>query len=446
MRPVRSIFAGKGAGCELLRGGAESFLLNVIGKLLVFSAQVLLARLLSAAGYGVYSYVVALITNLALLGQFGLHNVVLRFTAAYKATQDWGRLRGILLIANKLAFAGSLIVTMLAEGVVWLLGNRLEPVLKSALFLGLPLIPLVVLSGLRQHALRGLKCIIASRLPETVLAPLVLIFGLLIVKFGFKPSVSSAILIEMASIGVSFTAGGWLLFRALPPVVKKSAPSYNIREVSATSLHLFLVVSAQQLMSNTDVVILGWFRDMTEVGIYNAVLKLGSFIAFGLGALATIAAPMVSESYAGGDRKKLEKVVAYVSLFSTVFALLVAAVCLFWGERLLGTFGEHFSRGLHPLWASIFGKVVNSIAGPVGLLLMMTGHEKNFLKVISCSALLNLLLNLVLIPRYGMMGAALASMSSEIVWNVWTGIVVVRIIKINPTFLAGFPAFGWLKN
>lgn len=427
-----------GIGREFFKGSTQAFVFNCLGKVLAFLAHLLLARWLSAGGYGAYSYVMALAQILMLAGQFGLNTTLVRFVAAYRVEKQWAKLRGILVISNRIAAVISILILAAGEVAVWMLSERLDPLLKYSMQIGLVLVPLMVLSGLRQQALRGLKLIVASSFPESVITPAIVILGVLILKQSQVSGATYAILLEIIAAAAAFLVGAWWLLRSVPGEVKRAQPEYNLREVLSVSLPLLLIVSSHQVMNRTDVLILGHFAGMADVGVYSAISRLSSFVAFGLTAVNAIAAPMISETFAKGRLKELKRIVALTSLGGTLFASLVSVVFLLFGEQVLGLFGQDFSKGIYPLWVVVLGQFVNSVAGPVGLLLTMTGHEKDFSKIMILTTVINLMLNLLLVPPYGIMGAAVASTSSLILWNVWTGFLVSQRIGVNPTFI-GMP-------
>jgi O-antigen/teichoic acid export membrane protein len=106
----------------------------------------------------------------------------------------------------------------------------------------------------------------------------------------------------------------------------------------------------------------------------------------------------------------------------------------------MAVFGPEFERGSTALSILLVGQVVNVAAGPVGVLLTMTGHEKRVAAAVGASACCNLLLNLLLIPRFGIEGAAVASAVSLILWNAAMLLWSLRRLRINPTVFGRHPA------
>ena len=103
---------------------------------------------------------------------------------------------------------------------------------------------------------------------------------------------------------------------------------------------------------------------------------------------------------------------------------------------LLGLFGEEFTKGYGVLSILLVGQTINAIAGSVGFLMVMTGHQTVAAKVLGSSAILNIVLNASLIPAYGAIGAAIATAVSTAFWNIAMLYFVKRNVNINPTVFA----------
>ena len=93
-------------------------------------------------------------------------------------------------------------------------------------------------------------------------------------------------------------------------------------------------------------------------------------------------------------------------------------------DFLLGLFGEEFKVGVTAFIFLSCGRLISSFSGSVGNILQMTGNQNIYAIILLIGAILNVVLNLILIPLYGINGAAIASMSSLIVWNLSMVLVV----------------------
>jgi len=180
------------------------------------------------------------------------------------------------------------------------------------------------------------------------------------------------------------------------------------------------VVGGLQLMySYSDIIILGFFHSNEDVGVYRAVGQLGTLVVFGLSAINQILQPNFAKLYASKDIDKLQKIVTYSSFAIFIFASIPALVFFFFGEFILKfIFGDEFVIGFIPLVILTLGQLANAAFGSVGALLNMTGHEKDAMRGMMYSLGINIFLAFILIPQFGMLGAAISTAASLMVWNI----------------------------
>jgi O-antigen/teichoic acid export membrane protein len=156
-------------------------------------------------------------------------------------------------------------------------------------------------------------------------------------------------------------------------------------------------------------------------------------MVFAIGAVNAALAPMISALHASGKVKELQRVVTLAARGIAFFCVPAGLVLVFAGEPILGLFGAEFKAGYRALVILAGGQLVNALSGSVGLLTMMTGHQGRAVRVVAVCVLLNILLNAILIPRFGIAGAAAATAATTILSNLLLLVYVVRHLGINPT-------------
>ena len=155
------------------------------------------------------------------------------------------------------------------------------------------------------------------------------------------------------------------------------------------------------LTSQVDIVMLGAFTSTENVGIYAVVIKLGMMITFILTSINMVLAPKFAELYYSNDLESLRNVAQKSSkiIFYTTIPLLL--ILIIFGKPILSLFGSEFIFGY---WALVFvalGQFVNTICGSTGYFMNMTGNQKEFNKIMMFATLLNIILNYILIPIFG---------------------------------------------
>lgn len=421
-----SPWQGEGLAAQLLRGGAGSLLARVSEVVLGLVVAVLLARLLGPAGYGIYAFVFALISLGSLPARAGLPPLVVRETARGQRTGDWRAVHGIWRWANGVALSLSLLIA--AGGVLGLwLGWAEGEGLRQTLVWGLGLVPLLALVAVRSASLRGLRHVLAGVFPEQVLRP-ALLAGALLVAFmwpGVEVAPADAMGLTLGAALVAFVVGAWLLHRHRPPEVAAARPQYQHGAWLAAAWPMALTQGFQQINRHADVLLLGLLAATVDVGVYRVAAQGALLVSLGLTALNMVVAPYAARLYVEESRHKLQKLVRRTAQAALAFAVPATLLFIVFGEWLLVTlFGNEFRGAYWPLLVLAVGQMVNAWFGPTGLMLTMTGHEREVTRAVAVAAVLNVVLNLLLIPPFGVMGAAIATSISLVFWNVWLWLVV----------------------
>lgn len=422
---LRSLLVPDGSGGlrdQLLRGSAGSFMIKGIQTFLTLGLMVLLARLLGAEGYGVYAYVLALVEILGIPAQAGLQALTVREVAAYREKEQWPRLKGVL----RFGFLVILVLGVLTAVVVWSLsGFFADDWSREKVFTlgwGVILLPLMALSNFRGAALRGLKKIGRGLLPENVLRPggmLLLCGGVWLLSTDIVLTPSRAMLFHAVAAGGAFLAGSLMLMRALPQRAKAVSAEYETRAWLSSLAPLSLITGMQLINSRADIVMLGILGTSVDVGVYRIAAQGGVLVVFGLKAINMVVGPHFSSLWAAGDRERLQRVVTAAASGALMVALPVVLVFMVAGDTILGlVFGEEFATGHLALAIIAVGQLINAAAGSVVLLLNMTGQETVVVRGLVIAATSNILLNLVLIPIWGMEGAAVATVVTFGLWNL----------------------------
>jgi len=190
------------------------------------------------------------------------------------------------------------------------------------------------------------------------------------------------------------------------------------KTILSISIPVFISNSLVLFMGWTDKILLGVFTAESNVGIYNVAFKLAALTSIPLLAFNSIAAPKFAQFYGNNDIKSLAKLSQ--QLTKLIFWITLPAFLLFfiYPSFFLNIFGEEFRIGKNALIMMLTGQFVNTISGPVLYILNMTGKQKIFRNVMFIIAVLNVTLNVILIPKYSINGAAFSTMVCVILLNI----------------------------
>jgi O-antigen/teichoic acid export membrane protein len=307
----------------------------------------------------------------------------------------------------------------------------------------LALVPLIALGNLRGAALRGLNRIVAGQLPEFVIRPA--LFALLLAGTGLlmgrQFTAPVAMALHVAAGLIAFMAGAWLLWRSTPLSVRQAQPHSQGKVWLASSSLFALIAGFQMINSQTSTLILGLMETPDQVGVFRVAVQVAPLASFGLHALTMVVTPRFADLYAQGKMASLERLVIDGSRIVLGVNLIITTVFVLLGKWFFGlVFGPDFTASYPLLLILLVGEVVSSATGSPGHLLLMTGNERETVNGIGAAAAVNLALNLLLVPLWGIRGAAIATATSVIVSNVLLWRAARKRLGINSL------AFNWNSN
>lgn len=425
----------------LIKGSVGTFALKVISTGLAFIISLLLARLLGAKGYGIYAYAMAWASLLAVPSALGLDRLLVREVAVYQTQAAWGLMRGLLSRANQTVLVVSLGLALVAALIVWNLVGSSNSQMLFSFWIALIILPLVTLNSIRQATLRGLNRVIIGQLPEMFIQPMIFVSLIIASYFVFEKFTEKsltapwAVGMNVMATGVALIIGTILLHRNLPQTVKEASPAYKSSIWTRSALHMMIITCLQVINMRADIVMLGAMKKAEAVGTYAVAAKGAELITFILFAVNIVLAPTIASLYATGDIKRLQRVITHSARIILLFSLPIGIALIIFGHWFLLLFGREFTQGETALIILSIAQLFSASMGSVGLPLVMTGYEHITAMIAGSGAMLNIFLNIILIPQWGAEGAAIATSSSIIIRNILSAIWVYKRLGIHSTAL-----------
>ena len=401
-----------------------------IGMLLGLASNILFARFLGAELLGVYVLASTTLLVFSIVASFGTVQMLVRFVPVRIGRGDdegaaavFGFGLRFVVIIGLVCTAGMVLARrFLADSVFE------EPLLTHVLPIAAMGVMPATLALYLGGALKALKETARDALCTEVvykvakLAIFVALFALVGMKL--RGVVWAGSIAYFASI-VAMVA----MIRRLRPSLLRGPRSTSIdeRELLAFSAAMFFVAFLNYAMGITDRIMLGMLSTSSDVGVYNIAFLISNMLAMVYMGFNVSFAPMISELYHGGRADSLKSV--YSSLTRTVIIIVVPAFIWLvgFGDDVLGLFGREFVVGHVALLVLGLGAVARCAVGSVGNLLMMSKHQTYNVWNIAGSIVLNIGLNMYCIPRYGLLGAAVATAISVVVVSV-AGLVEVKVL------------------
>ncbi|HJU88878.1 MAG TPA: oligosaccharide flippase family protein [Gemmatimonadaceae bacterium] len=439
VRRARELLAHEGTTGRLARGALQIFAVNAGGTLVAFVVQILLARTLGPADYGLYAYALGLMNIVLLVAKFDFENAALRFVGAYRGRREWGLLRGFLRYGHEVVVLSSLVVAAIAALIV-LSTDRLTPGESNTYLIACALLPVTAILTFKSSALQGLTRVVEAQAPGMLIRPL--LFGLgvaaLALGAGMRMTAALAVAANLVASILVLVLSTVFLRRGLPTDAKHAEPVYAAREWWHVALGLLLISASQVVLSQqADVVVVGSIVDKVAAGHYNAASQLATLVNFGVTAVLFITAPMISELHARGGHQELQRLVTMATRANLLASVPVFFALLLAGGLALGLYGPTF-RDAYPVLVILgVSQLAVALVGSLsGFLMSMTGNQNAAAVVIGGSAALNIVLTVILTPIFGLIGTATATLIGTLTRSVLLTLLVRRRLAVRLTLLA----------
>ena len=347
----------------------------------------------------------------------------------------WGLIQIGIAIPGLVGLALALVMFLSAD----LISSRFynQPALAPVLRLACWAIPLFALMGVLDAITQGFKRMEFRVYSVDVTLP---VLKLLL-----------TVVLVVAGLGVMGATAGYVVPLALAVVmlfvfVNRLFPlkrdwrkaTYNIRELFHFSLPVYLTQLVNQFRSSIGTLVLGFFETASGVGIFTAALRVSSIGILFYSSLMRMAAPMIADLHSQGKIDQLERMYQATTKWGMSFNLPVFLTTAVFARPLLSVFGQDFVTGTTALTILAFAGLIDASTGVCGTIVTMTGHSKLSLANSLTSLVVTIGLDLLLIPRWGILGAASAGALSIILLNLARLVQVYllhRIQPYNPGFL-----------
>ncbi len=408
----------KGAGISLV-GLVFAKALNYIYKFIVSRT--------GAEAYGTFSLAMAIFSFLSMFAVLGLSSGIVRYIAMFSAKKELKNISGTILSSLRITGTSSAIIAiMLFLSADYLANIFHAPNLALALRIFAIALPFDAITQIFYSALIGFKRIRYYTYSLQIIAPTTkVVLAVLLIFLGYRlyAIVGSTIL----SIMITFIITAYFLEAKVHSFLKNwnRAPSFEIGLLKY-SLPLALSGFVFALMSWTDTIILGYFKDIVSVGIYNVAVPTAQLLYIIPSAFSTLFAPILTEAYRLGDKRNMQRIYSAVTRWNVYFNVPLLFIMVLFSPSIISLFfGTEYVSGYVAAGILSFAVITNSITVPATWVLITLGKTKTLLCITLASAIANIILNILLIPKFGLEGAAFATLVSSVflciltVWIAW---------------------------
>jgi O-antigen/teichoic acid export membrane protein len=414
------------------------FLVRVGSAMLALASQVLLARWMGSFQFGIYIYVWTWVLMIGALSDFGLSSAARRFIPEYSELKSLDRLRGFLSGSRWLAFGVATAIGAVGAIGVTVAAPYLDHFAVVPLYLACVTIPIYglvqVQAGIAQSYdwpnLALMPFYIWRQLTITVLMGAAYLFG--------APTDAVTAMVVAVVTTWAVTVGQLVMLdRRLKEKVPDGPKQYETKTWFATSIPIFVVEGFYLLLTYVDILALEHFRSPDEVAVYYAGARLLAIVAFVYFAIAGATTHKFTQYHISGDKQRLASFFAETIKWTFWPSLLACALILAFGRPLLGLFGANFESGYDVMFILAVGMLARAAVGPAERLLNMLGERKQCAFIYAAAFAINLVLCVILIPRLGIEGAAVATSSALLAESIMLYFVAKRRLGFHVFIMGG---------
>jgi len=417
---ARSAWAAAGAiaraKCDRTRTQRDAitaFMIRVASAGVLYLSQIALARLMGGHEYGIYVFVWTWVMVLGGLSHLGFNTAMIRLIPEYKVTDQRGLLRGLLFGGRLLSFTLSTAVMLVGISALYFFADSVTNIYVLPAYLALICVPMFTLSDVQDGIGRANGWMIVALVPPYVLRPLLLLASMfLFYGLGLPMEAKTAAGAAVIASWVAVVVQTLLINKRLNQEIAPAARAYNFPTWFKTSMPLAAISVCELVLQNTDIIVISQYMTPSDVGIYFAAAKTMALIMFVHFAVGSAVANRFATLHTRGDKEALRAFVTDAVNWTFWPSLAAAVLILGLGKPLLWLFGPQFMSGYPVMFILVLGFLVRSAMGPAEFLLNMMGEQRACAKNLITTAILNIVLNLVLVPKFGLMGAAAATSTS----------------------------------
>ena len=412
----------------LLYQSIGNVVLKVFQMILNFIFLILITRYLNQNQIGIYSLYVSIILIVSLPVTNGILSFILREVSIQKKN-----LQKINHIASSFV-----VYTLIVAPITGVIGyyyfiyevDSLDKNLISIAFLSSIILGI---NTIRSSILKGFGYVFESELPDYFLRPLLLIIIFLIVFLTQSKKVEFFILGYFISTLIALIFGYYIMLK-YAPYIRLSVLDFNLSsfEYYKQSIPFLFIGGLQIINSNIDIILLSKMGTLSEVAVYKVIYMLNKSLLFLATSIYLVISPKLAHYWDTENIGDIQRLVSKSTRFTTCIVLPVFCLYFFFSNDILSIFfGNEYTTGSKSLKLLAVGFLVSTLVGPAGELVIMAKHEKIMLKNRLYIMITNIVLDVLLIPIYGIEGAILATVFVYITSSIYISFYCYKNLNIR---------------
>lgn len=407
----------------------QMLIIKICAAGLLFISQVIPARVMNIDQFGMYSYLVSIITVVSFLVIWGTDKSIIKFFSMrhQKSKKE---------ISEKMFGVWMMVLintVVIGYMMVFYLNNSLNAVYFSNIeLLAVVSLLVIALARISSSITKGISKVIASEIVFNIVRPMLFILGVLFVYLmSSSVTLLEAVMVFIASYFLSFLVTAYISHKSVDLTISFSPGS--IFSVYKYSFAFLFVSIGSPLIANIDLLQLGSMVQASEIALYSVASKIVNLVLLGLVSANLLIAPKISPLYYSKRLGELRMIIRNNNIFVLGLTIIPVAIIIFFADYILLLFGEQYIEANQITMLLLIGQMVSVFCGPVLLVAVMAGLQKEAAVIVMSACGIIWVLCEILIPIYGMFGAAYANICGYSLMNITAAYYVHKHTGLNVT-------------
>ncbi len=428
---------------KALRGAITVFVISLISSLVAYSIRFLLARKLSVEEYGLFFALLSFISLIGLFKDLGLGYALLKFIPELQVAKNWGKIKSLI--------ASSFLIQLISSGIIAILFAVFSKQIMTHVFhtdktwLGIVFALIFFVSfapGIIMICFQSFQRMFLFSIYD--LSKNALAFIIMFILLGFGLGIAAPAFAYLIMYGVLFIIFSIVFTSKVFPQFWKAKTEWAKQDFSRLllfGLPAMLTIFGHNVLNYTDTILITYFTGLTQAGLYQAAVPLAGVVLYLGYAISAVTTPLVSELNVQKKRKELRTGIKLLHKYILLGAIPPAAGLLVFPELFISVFfGQKFIEASTALMILSVGILFYTIAYVNIGALFGLGQPRQTTKIMLATIAINILLNITLIPKYGIIGAASAT-SASYLFLLWASSRRIhKTVKVSAQWLV------WTKN
>ena len=420
---------------KIVKESGINFSGSILGNLINYGWLMLITRFLSPDDFGSFSLAQSIVNVSLIIVLLGTPRALDRYIPFFNAKKEPGKTKYIVRLIMRFSLVSSLLVLGLlylgAEGLAERVFN--DQILADLLRIVVFSIPFSAMIMIITYTFTGYKELRYHVYIKQIIEPVLkLLFTAVLIALGL--GVVEWTYMYVIIIIIASAIGGWFLYaRILEPLSNLPIVKVDVRDIFSYSWPVSFSSIMMIIVGQIDLLILGMYRPSSEIGVFRIYTYLAAFLGLFLTSIARIYKPVISELISKEVYSEIKETYLRVSKWIFMITCLGYTIILLFGEPLVRLFfTEKYAVAISALSILGLGYFINASFGPEGMTLEAYGKTKLTLLNSLIMLIANLILGFSLIPRYGIIGAAISAGSTLVIGGLAGLVEVFLIYKMQP--------------